>query len=160
MIIPKNFLLFTALSVTALSDVAIAQEESCLNKRGNFKVKGVRYNCLDVRTDRSLCYAHKKFKNKCPGLCKEENCNCKDSTAKFYSKMKGNQLRCKKVARKAEELCKDADARMMCPETCGMCFGSLTVAPTSAPDVTCVVEARLGFQELVDIPYNGSHSDR
>ena len=156
MLIPNKCLTLTALIVTALSG-AIA-EEPCLNKRGNFKVEGVKYNCLDVRDDRSLCYAHKKFKRMCPALCKA-NCDCKDSTGKFESEIKG-QLRCKKVSRKAIQTCTDPDARMMCPDTCNMCYDSVTIAPTPTPHVTCVLEAELGFRNLSDINYIGSHSDR
>jgi len=156
MLVPNKFLALTALIVTALSGTIA--EQTCLNRRGNFKVLGEKFNCLDVRDDRSLCYEHKKFKKKCPALCKA-NCDCRDSTDKFKSKIKG-QLRCKKVARKAIQTCTDPDARMMCPETCNMCYDSFTIAPTPTPHAICVLEAELGFQNLSDINYFGSRSDR
>jgi hypothetical protein len=49
---------------------------------------------------------------------------------------------------------------MYCPETCGMCANSLTVAPTQSPKVTCSIRAVLEFPPVKDVTSYGIHIDR
>ena len=133
-----------------------AQEE-CMNARAQFAVKKVKYSCKLVRDDPSLCYKQKKFKRKCPVVC--GTCECNDKEGPFISVVKG-QMNCKRVANKREFLCTDRDARMYCPDTCGMCAESITVAPTPAPKFECSIEGTLENNFPNDANSSGVQSNR
>lgn len=131
--------------------------QQCLNARGLFKVKGEKYNCKDVQKDRSLCHKQRKFKRKCPALCGE--CDCKDTEGKFISEIKG-RMTCKRAANKKETRCNDKDTRMYCPQTCGMCADSYTVAPTASPKIKCSIKAEVEFDPIWVGAFYGSYTDR
>ena len=70
------------------------------------------------------------------------------------------KISCQKVERKKDFLCNDRDARKYCPETCNMCFDSLTLSPSEAPKIVCSVKAELSFPTIGQVTSYGVQSGR